>query len=378
MTDLHIANGRDTSGAPVDVSIIGGSVSDTSRSSPSVDAQGLTVVPGFIDIQVNGGYGFDFTENPASIWDVGARLPEQGVTGFCPTIITSPPGHVAAAQDVITNRPRGYRGAEPLGLHVEGPYLSVARHGTHPIGLLVATAPEYFDTTNVAIVTIAPELVGASGFIERLVSAGVVVSLGHSAATAREAQLALDAGASLGTHLFNAMEPMNVREPGLAGALLTDQRAYFGVIADGVHLAPEMLQIAWRLAPDRLILVTDAISATGMPEGNYDIGGIRVTASNGAVRNTEGSLAGSVLTMDRAMAVLMETTAATLDVAIRATTQNPADALRRTDLGTLTVGSRGDVVLLDGGKVAVTIVGGEVVFTSQPDRLEGIPNVTTI
>ena len=118
MTDLHITNGQDTSGAPVDVSIIDGSVSDTSRSSRSVDAQGLTVVPGFIDIQVNGGYGFDFTENPASIWDVGARLPEQGVTGFCPTIITSPPGRVEAAQDAILKRPAGYKGAEPLGLHI--------------------------------------------------------------------------------------------------------------------------------------------------------------------------------------------------------------------------------------------------------------------
>jgi N-acetylglucosamine-6-phosphate deacetylase len=378
MTDLHITNGKGAAGEPLDVSIVDGSTSHISRPSPSVDAQGLTVAPGFIDIQVNGAYGHDFTENPASMWDVGIRLPEQGVTSFCPTIITSPPGRVAAAQDAIANRPTGYKGAEPLGLHVEGPYLSEARHGTHPIELLVATAPQHFDTTNVAIVTIAPEVVGASSFIESLVSDGVVVSLGHSAAIAREAKLALDSGASLGTHLFNAMEPMTVREPGLAGVLLTDQRAYFGVIADGVHLAPEMLQIAWRLGRDRLILITDAISATGMPEGTYDIGGIPVTASNGAVRNIEGSLAGSVLTMDRAVAVLMETTAATLDEAIGAATRNPAAALQRSDLGTLAVGSRGDVVLLDRGEVVITIVGGEVVFCSQPDRLRGVPNVTSV
>ena len=378
MTDLHITNGEDAAGAPIDVSIVDGSISNGSRPSPSVDAQGLTVAPGFIDIQVNGAYGHDFTENPASMWDVGIRLPEQGVTSFCPTIITSPPGRVAAAQGAIANRPAGYKGAEPLGLHVEGPYLSEARHGTHPVELLVATAPQHFDTTDVAIVTIAPEIAGASSFIESLVSAGVVVSLGHSAAITSEAKLAFDAGATLGTHLFNAMEPMTVREPGLAGVLLTDQRAYFGVIADGVHLAPEMLQIAWRLASDRLILVTDAISATGMPEGTYDIGGIPVTASNGAVRNIEGSLAGSVLTMDRAVTVLMETTAATLDEAIGAATRNPAAALQRPDLGTLAVGSRGDVVLLDRGEVVITIVGGEVVFCSQPDRFRGVPNVTSV
>jgi N-acetylglucosamine-6-phosphate deacetylase len=174
------------------------------------------------------------------------------------------------------------------------------------------------------------------------------------------------------------MEPMTVREPGLAGVLLTDQRAHFGVIADGVHLAPEMLQIAWGLGPDRLILVTDAISATGMPEGIFDIGGIPVTASSGAVRNVEGSLAGSVLTMDRAVAVLMETTTANLNGATRAATQNPAAALRRPDLGTLVVGSRGDVVLLDGGEVVVTIVAGEIVFCTQPDRLKGTPNVTSV
>jgi N-acetylglucosamine-6-phosphate deacetylase len=378
MSDLHITNGKDTTGAPIDIWIVDGSISDVSRPLPSVDARGLAVTPGFIDIQVNGAYGYDFTENPASIWDVGIRLPEQGVTSFCPTIITAPSGRVPAAQDAIANRPTGYNGAEPLGLHIEGPYLSEARHGTHPVELLVATAPEHFDTTHVAIVTVAPEIIGARNFIEDLVSAGVVVSLGHSAATSRAARLALDAGASLGTHLFNAMEPMTVREPGLAGVLLTDQRAHFGVIADGVHLAPEMLQIAWRLGPDRLILVTDAISATGMPEGIFDIGGIPVTASSGAVRNVEGSLAGSVLTMDRAVAVLMETTTANLNGATRAATQNPAAALRRPDLGTLVVGSRGDVVLLDGGEVVVTIVAGEIVFCTQPDRLKGTPNVTSV
>lgn len=127
MTDLHIANGSSAAGEPLEVWIVDGLISDQRSPVPSVDASGLVVAPGFIDIQVNGAYGYDFTENPASIWDVGARLPQQGVTSFCPTIITAPPGRIAAAQNAIKNRPKNYKGAQPIGLHVEGPYLSVAR-----------------------------------------------------------------------------------------------------------------------------------------------------------------------------------------------------------------------------------------------------------
>jgi N-acetylglucosamine-6-phosphate deacetylase len=221
---------------------------------------------------------------------------------------------------------------------------------------------------------VAPEIPGAIGFIERLVAAGVVVSLGHSVATSDETSMALAAGASMGTHLFNAMPPLTAREAGLAGVLMTDPRAHFGVIADKIHLAPEMLLLAWRSAPDRLILVTDAISATGMPEGDYDIGGTPVTVDGGAVRNAEGSLAGSVLTMDRAVAVLMETTGASVKEATDAASLHPATALGRTDLGKLTMGARGDVVLLDETAVVATVVDGEIVFCSEPDRLRGVPH----
>jgi N-acetylglucosamine-6-phosphate deacetylase len=372
--DLHIANGAPAEGGSGEVWIIDGIVSSKATGLPSIDAHGLTVVPGFIDIQINGAYGYDFTKDPTSMWDVGARLPEQGVTSFCPTIITSPPDHIAAAQAAIANRPEAYRGAEPIGLHIEGPYLSPAKRGTHPAELLVSQAPDHFDVTNVAIVTVAPELHGMIPFIENLVAEGVVVALGHSHATSHEATIALDAGASLGTHLFNAMAPMTGREPGLAGVLMTDSRAHFGVIADGIHLAPEMLEIAWRSGPDRLVLVTDAIAATGMAEGKYDIGGIPVTVANGTVRNVEGSLAGSVLTMDRALAVLLKTTQAGLSDVIGAATSNPARAVGRADIGSLIPGTRGDVVLLDGLEVVATIAGGEIVYCNQPHRLEEKPN----
>lgn len=374
MTDLHIVNGGDATGEPLDVRIVDGLISDRHSPTPSFDALGLTVAPGFIDIQVNGAYGHDFTEDPASIWAVGSRLPEQGVTSFCPTIITSPPDRIVAAQAAIANRPEAYRGAEPIGLHIEGPYLSQAKRGAHPAELLVSRPPDHFDVTNVAIVTVAPELPGVIPFIEKLVAEGVVVALGHSHATSHEATIALDAGASLGTHILNSMAPMTGRDPGLAGVLMTDSRAHFGVIADGIHLAPEMLKIVWRSGFDRLVLVTDAIAATGMAEGKYDIGGIPVTVADSAVRNVEGSLAGSVLTMDRALAVLVETTRAGLDDAIGAATSNPARAVRRADIGSLIPGTRGDVVLLDGLEVVATIAGGEIVYCNQPHRLEEKPN----
>jgi N-acetylglucosamine-6-phosphate deacetylase len=378
MTGLHIANGKDSSGAAISLSITNGLISDSNASLPILDADGLTVAPGFIDIQVNGAYGHDFTEDPASMWRVGSRLTEQGVTSFCPTIITSPPDRISAAQTAIAARPESYRGAEPIGLHIEGPYLSKAKRGTHDPDLLISAAPERIDTSGIAIVTIAPEIPGAIGFIERLVAAGVVVSLGHSVATSDETSMALTAGASMGTHLFNAMPPLTAREPDLAGVLMTDPRTHFGVIADGIHLAPEMLVLAWRSAPDRLILVTDAISATGMPEGDYDIGGTPVTVDRGAVRNAEGSLAGSVLTMDRAVAVLMETTGASVKEATDAASLHPATALGRTDLGTLAMGARGDAVLLDETAVVATVVGGEIVFCNEPDRLGGMPHDSEI
>jgi N-acetylglucosamine-6-phosphate deacetylase len=378
MNSLCITEGVDAAGRSIDVSIVDGVITDEGGQEEAFNAIGLTVVPGYIDLQVNGAFGYDFTENPTSIWAVGARLPEQGVTSFCPTIITSPPDRIVAAQAAIANRPAGYRGAEPIGLHIEGPYLSATKRGTHPLELLVPHAPDRFDTTDVAVVTVAPEITGVLDFIKELVANGVVVSLGHSNGTSDEATLAIDAGASLGTHILNAMAPMTGRDPGLAGVLMTDPRTHFGVIADGIHLAPEMLRLAWSSAPDRLVLVTDAIAATGMPEGGYEIGGISVTVKDGAVRNSEGSLAGSVLTLNRAVEVLMDTTGASLSDSVATATSNPAHALGRDDLGTLDVGALGDVTLLDGLEVVATIVRGNIVFCNQPHRLKEKPHDTEV
>jgi N-acetylglucosamine-6-phosphate deacetylase len=367
VTTLLIAGATDASGATTEISIVDGVISGRSAEGDRLDASGLTALPGFIDIQLNGGWGHDFTEDPASIWTVGARLPETGVTAFCPTIITSPPDRIKAATKALRDRPDGYAGAEPVGLHIEGPFISHTKRGTHPAEFLRSPADADLPTDDVAIVTVAPELDGAIDLITTLADQGVVVSIGHSAADHATATQALNTGATLGTHLFNAMPPMTGRDPGIAGAIL-DSNAYFGVIVDGVHLADTMVRLAWNTAPTRFIAITDAISALGMADGQHHIGSITVTVAEGAVRNEEGNLAGSVLTMDKALTNLIHITGAALDEAAAAFTATPAKALGRSDMGSLDIGTRGDVVLFDNTGIVATVVGGRILHLTQPER----------
>ena len=180
----------------------------------------------------------------------------------------------------------------------------------------------------------APELPGAVDLIADLTSRGVVVSVGHSAATGDITRAALDAGATLGTHLFNAMPPLTAREPGVAGVLLADPRAYFGVIVDGHHLDPATLRLAWNAAPDRFCIITDAIAAAGQPDGTYRIGSVSVEKRNDVVRNADGTLAGAAVTMDRELASPHELPPTTpLIEAIAAVTFNPSEAIGSWDQG---------------------------------------------
>jgi len=371
MTPLDIHGAVDASGNRLDVTVADHIVATITHSDRRFDATGLVMLPGLIDIQTNGGIGHDFTQDPASIWEVGAWLPSTGVTAFCPTIITAPPGAIARAQEAIRSRPNGYLGAEPLGLHIEGPHISVARHGAHSVDLLRAPGEWSESTDNISIVTIAPELPGALDLIESLARSGVVVSIGHSGASAEEATAALDAGATLGTHLLNAMPPITARDPGIAGVLLTDPRAYFNVIVDDFHLAPETMRLFWAAGKERFVAITDAMAAAGMSDGTFAIGDIDVTLSNGAVRNSIGGLAGSSLTLDQGIRNIMAVTDADLATASQSATTHPADVLKLHDRGRLAPGSVGDVVLLDDLRVVTTIVGGSIVFNRYPDRLEG-------
>jgi N-acetylglucosamine-6-phosphate deacetylase len=336
-----------------------------------IDAQGLCLAPGFLDLQLNGGFGNDFTADPGSIWQVGERLPQYGVTGFLPTIITAPLEVYAAAQAVLRNGPPpGYRGAQPLGLHFEGPFLNPEKKGAHNPAYLRPPNPGeaagWSAETGVHLVTLAPELPGALELTRLLRARGVVVSAGHSNADFEQAQAAFQAGITCGTHLFNAMPPLGHRSPGLAGALMAESGVAVGVIADGLHIHPSIVKLAWKAkGPQGLILVTDAMAALGMPPGSYPLGDETVQVDGRSARLPDGTLAGSLLTMDAALRNLAAFAGCSLVEALPCLTSTPARLLGLGTKGQLAVGYDADFVLLTpDGQVLMTIVGGKVLYTN--------------
>ena len=340
-----------------------------------MDATGLILAPGFIDLQVNGAFGDDFTDDPAVIWRVAGKLPRYGVTSFLPTIITSPPDRIAAGRAIVTEAaPAGFRGARPLGLHAEGPFLNPQKKGAHNPAYLclpdVAAVAGWSPQTGVRLVTLAPELPGALDVIAALASRGVLVSAGHSMATYEQAQAGFDAGVRYGTHLFNAMPALGHRDPGLPGALLTDDRTTVGFIADGVHTHPSVIALVWRaLGAARLNLVTDAMAALGMPAGNHLLGDYDVTVDATSARLADGTLAGSILSLDQAVRNLIDITGCALADALATVTTTPAKAIGLArERGRIAPGYVADMVLLSRDlRVRATIAEGQVVYpTSAP------------
>lgn len=334
-----------------------------------LDGRGMLLVPGFIELQINGGFGSDFTQDPESIWQVGNLLPRYGVTTFLPTVITSPPEIVEQAMQVITaSRPADYRGAEPLGLHLEGPFLNPRKKGAHNPNYLRLPSPEFVQNwtleNGVRLVTLAPELPGALETITRLTRQGVIVSAGHSLATQAEAEAGIAAGIRMGTHLFNAMPALEHRAANLIGVLLTDERVGFGLIADGIHIDPLMVKLAWKMKGRRgFVLVTDAMAALGMPPGVSRLGDYDVIVDEQSARLADGTLAGSILTEDAALRNLMRFTGCSLAEAVDAFTSEPARLMDLNDRGQIQAGMRADFVLMDDRmNVMATLVGGEIVF----------------
>jgi N-acetylglucosamine-6-phosphate deacetylase len=361
----------------VDVVVEGGLVSALERVSDRdlehdrrgdavVDAAGCLVAPGFVDLQCNGAVGVDLASRPEGIWEVSVALPRWGVTAWLPTVVTSVPGTVDRALDALAAGPPAGAGpmARPLGLHLEGPYLAPERRGAHAEALLRAPSVGEVDRwrpeEGVVLVTLAPELPGALDLIAVLVERGVVVSAGHSAATAAQAAAAVDAGVTWVTHLFNGMSPLHHREPGLAGVALADRRLRAGVIADGIHLHPVTVAAAHRALGTRLTLVTDAVGALGMAPGEVALGSARVRVDDdGSVRLPDGTLAGSNLAMDQAVRNLAAWTGCPPADAIAAATSTPAAVLGRADVGAITVGQPADLVVLDDSlAVVATITAG--------------------
>ena len=342
------------------------------RDAIEIDGAGLCATPGFIDLQCNGAMGIDLPSQPERIWELGAALPRWGVTAWLPTIVTGPQEIVERALATLAaGPPEGWIGAVPIGLHLEGPFLSASKRGAHPESLLRAPTRDasagWSRERGVALVTIAPELDGALDVIRTLVADGVVVSLGHSAATAAQATEAVDAGARWVTHLFNAMSPLHHREPGLTGVALTDERLYAGLIADGVHVHPQAVAIAQRSLGCRLTLVTDAVAALGMAAGAHAFGRTMVSVGDDGVRLADGTLAGSNLSMDQAVRNLIAFTGCPREVALTAASSAPASLLTDPVRGTLAVGARADIVLLDDGlEVVATVVSGSLAHSTDP------------
>jgi len=346
-------------------------VSPAGENGRVVDAQGFTMVPGLIELQINGAFGQDFTTDPASIWEVASGLPRYGVTRFLPTIVTSPLGQIASAQAVLQGGPPpGFCGAVPLGLHVEGPFLNPERKGAHReehLRLPDLTACKHFTPEQgVRLVTLAPELPGALEAVRLLAGQGIVVSAGHSQANLEQARLAFAAGVRYGTHLFNAMPPLHQFEPGLVGAILDTPGMRFGLIADGIHVHPTLVNLIWKLTgPGRVTLVSDGMAALGQGPGRYRLGDHQeVLVDERSARLPDGVLAGSILTQIDAIRNLIAFTGCSLEEALSCMTSTPADLLGlEMEIGRIAPGLRADFVLLSPElEVVQTYVDGELVY----------------
>lgn len=341
-----------------------------------VELEDSVLVPGFIDMHIHGGSGHDVMESDGkALPAVEELLFRHGVTGYFPTTITAPLDLTLSALERLAdaierageNGMRGKR-ARPLGIHLEGPFISHKRPGVHPIGDLLRPTVETFDKFwqasrgHIKVLTIAPELNGAAAVIAEASRRGVCVSMGHSDADTAAAQAGVAAGARHATHTFNAMRPLDHREPGILGEVLTDARISAELIADGVHVDPMVVELFLRAkGAEGAVLVTDATAATGMPEGKYRLGSLEVDVANGrCVAN--GRLAGSVLTLDKAVRNVMKFANWNLQQAVRLATFNPARAARlNATAGQLVPGAVADLVALTAsGEVRQTIVRGQV------------------
>ena len=329
-------------------------------------ADGLTAVPGFIELQLNGIGGHDFTSDPDSVWRAGDLPARYGVTAFLPTIVTSPRGTVDATLAAWRSGSQTEGMPQPIGLHVEGPYLAPARAGAHDRSLLRHADPDeiagWLADGGLRVLTLAPELPGALDAIERLSDAGVLVSIGHTDADAETTGRAIDAGARYATHLFNAMSPLGHREPGAPGALLADERVTVGLILDGQHLDPAVVGLVATIAPGRISLVSDAIAALGLGDGSHRLGAREVDVRDGRAQLADGTLAGSVAGLDACVRELARVTGSP-KAAVEAVTAVPARLLGDSERGSLSAGARADVVLLDAELgVRTTIVAGRIAF----------------
>lgn len=318
------------------------------------------LLPGFVDLHVHGGGGADVMDGPEGVRAVAAFHARRGTTALCPTTVTRPLEELrrfVASVAALAGAPV-VEGARLAGVHLEGPFINEARRGAQPPFTRAVDLRELealVDAGPVAAVTLAPELPGALEAVRWLAARGVRASLGHSDCTFDQARAAFAAGARGATHLFNAMSGLDHKRPGLAAAALEAEGAVLELILDGHHVHAALARLALRAARGRIALVTDAIRAAGQGDGESELGGQRVVVQGGRAALADGTLAGSVLTLDRALRLAVDLGESITQVS-RMLSRNPADALGRADLGRLDAGACADVVELDAETLAVTRV----------------------
>ncbi|KAK3929894.1 N-acetylglucosamine-6-phosphate deacetylase [Frankliniella fusca] len=346
-----------------------------------VDCGGTLIAPGFIDLQINGGFGIDFSHNTSDIEiglaKVAQGLLAHGVTSFCPTVVTSKPDIYRQVLPKLKRRQGGRDGATILGVHLEGPFISKQKKGAHDEDAIASLSegPKslidvYGHLDNASIVTLAPELPGADEAIQWLTKQGITVSLGHSMANLQEGVHAVNQGATFITHLFNAMLPFHHRDPGLVGLLSSDmpddRTVFYGIISDGVHTHPAALRIAYRVHPKGIVLVTDAISPLGLEAGTHNIGQmmIEIRDQKAFIAGTD-TLCGSIASMNDCVKHFKAASGCSTAEAIEAATLHPAQVLGiQKQKGTLNFGADADFVMLDPENLLVlsTFIAGECVY----------------
>ncbi len=332
-----------------------------------------TLAPSYFDVHIHGSAGHDAMEaTPEALTAMGRFLASRGTARFLATTVTAP---VDATLRAVSGLAKIIAGggtegsAQPLGIHLEGPFLSHKRRGVQPAEHLLAPDIAVFDRLcdaaegHVRLMTLAPELPGAAELAAHAARRGVRISLGHSDATAAETQAAIAGGAASATHTFNAMRPLDHREPGILGTVLTSDALFAELICDGIHSAPEMTKLWWRAkGRERGILVTDAMSAAGMPDGEYRLGGFAVQVANGRAM-ANGVLAGSVLTLDRALVNFLAFTGARIDEGLRLLSGNPARLTGfEAEAGRLAAGGVANLVAVgEDGSLAASFLNGKLV-----------------
>ena len=337
-----------------------------------IDARGRILAPGFIDVHIQGAGGCDVLDaTPEALETISRTCARYGVTGFLATTVYKPGEDNRHLEVTARAFERSLSGAQLLGVHHEGPFISAQKRGMIQPECLAEPAAQTLDQVcestgaGLRMMTIAPELPGNLDLIERLARRGVIASLGHTHATYEEARAGFDAGIDHVTHLFNAMPGLHHRDPGPLGAIFESSDVTAQVIVDGVHLHPSTVRLAWAaLGADRFVTITDGIQAMGLPDGKYVYNGVDYEARDGAARYRDGTLIGTALGLNQMVSRLIDFTGCTRVEAIRTVTENPARVLGLSQQkGRIQAGYDADLVLLDDDlSVQTTIVGGEIVY----------------